>query len=56
MPFLADGEIKRETLENEKQFGAFNEALVKELMEMGYQKDAVLEALTVSNGDKEAAA
>ena len=53
---MSDGEIKKTTLDNEKQFGAFDDKLVQELKDMGYTHDAVLEALTVSGGDKNAAA
>jgi len=53
---LSEGEIHKKTFENEKQFGAFKEADIKELTEMGFTKDQVLEALTVCQGDKDNAA
>ncbi len=53
VPFLSDGEIKKKTLENEKQFGAkFDEKVVEELLDMGFEKGPILEALSVSDGDK----
>jgi len=56
VPFLGDGEIKKKTLENEKQFaagsGKFDDKVVKELEEMGFQTAQIKEALTVCDGDK----
>lgn len=56
VPFLSEGQIKKETFENEKQFGAFNEKVVSELMDMGFPKAKVLEALTLTDGNKDQAA
>ena len=62
VPFLSEGEIKKNDQEEEKE--AFvdqqkkagfkpNDADVKELMYMGFSRDKVIEALSVCDGNKE---
>ena len=62
VPFLSEGEIKKNDQEEEKE--AFvdqqkksgikpNDADVKELMDMGFTRDKVIEALSVCDGNKE---
>jgi len=52
VPFLGDGQIKKKTLENEKQLDV-DEKLVKEIMDMGFAKEQVIEALGVTDNNKE---
>ena len=52
MPFLGDGEIKKETLQNESQGQQPDDKLVKELVDMGFPRDQAIEALQVCDGDK----
>ena len=65
VPFLSEGEIKKNEMEEEKQsmidqqkaMGAkHNETDVTELMEMGFKREQVLEALSICVGNKEHAA
>ena len=64
IPFLSEAEIKKNQFEEEKESmmeqvkmqGGANEANVKELMEMGFERAKVLEALSVCEGNKEHAA
>ncbi len=65
VPFLSEGEIKKNSLEEEKnelkeqlkQAGfKHNETHVKELMELGFTRDQVIEALSICDGNKENAA
>ena len=59
VPFLGDGSIKRnkfqDELELQKKVSSSGEAtpVVKELMEMGFSKEKVLEALTICDGNKD---
>ena len=62
VPFLSEGEIKKNAMEEEKEAlvdqqkkAGFkpNDADVKELMDMGYSRDKVIEALSVCDGNKE---
>lgn len=65
VPFLSEAEIKKNQFEEEKlslidqqkQLGSkSNEADVKELMELGYERGRVIEALSICDGNKEHAA
>ena len=65
VPFLSEGEIKKNNLEEEKnelleqqKRAGFkvNEADVKELMDLGYKREKVIEALSICDGNKEHAA
>ena len=65
VPFLGEGEIKRNMFEEEKEMmmkrqashgSKVNETAVNELMEMGYSKDRVVEASSICDGNKEHAA
>lgn len=65
IPFLSEGEIKKNEFEEEKQLmlerqrsmGAkVNEKDLKDLMELGYPKAKVEEALCITEGNKEQAA
>ena len=62
VPFLSEAEIKKSAFEEEKQdaqkLSGFkpNEADVKELMDMGFTRDKVVEALSICGGIKEHAA
>ncbi len=57
--FLADGEIKKKEIESESENdiqGSFKDQDIKELMDMGFSKSQVKEALSVCDGNKENAA
>ena len=59
VPFLSEGEIKKSALEevkHEHKQGQFKEQDVKELMDMGFTKEKVTEALSICEGNKEHAA
>ena len=59
MNFLADGEIKKKEIESESENdiqGSFKDQDIKELMDMGFSKSQVKEALSVCDGNKENAA
>ncbi len=65
VPFLSEGEIKKNQFEEEKQSlldqqkqlgSKTNEADVKELMELGFERGRVVEALSICDGNKEHAA
>ena len=59
VPFLADGEIKRGFGSGESDAvseSKFDEGIIKELMELGFSRDQVVQALKVSDGVKEHAA
>lgn len=65
MPFLGEGEIKKNLFEEEKEMmlnrqkskgSKMNEAAVNSLMEMGYSRAQVEEALCICDGNKEHAA
>lgn len=56
VPFLADGQIKRNAFQDElkKQASSSEDTpVVKELMDMGFSKEKVLEALSICDGNKE---
>ena len=61
VPFLSEGQINRQTLENETWMpsvnkpGASTTDPVKALTNMGFAEAKVIEALSASNGDKEKA-
>lgn len=52
--FLAEEEIKKHTLENEQQLDTskFDQRVVQELTDMGFDKASIIDALTVCEGDK----
>jgi Holliday junction resolvasome RuvABC DNA-binding subunit len=65
VPFLSEGEIKKNQFEEEKELllerqkslgSRLNEADVKELMDMGFNRQQVTEALSICDGNKEHAA
>jgi Holliday junction resolvasome RuvABC DNA-binding subunit len=65
VPFLSEGEIKKNQLEEEKELmlerqkslgSKINENVVKELMELGFTRNQVMEALSICDGNKEHAA
>jgi len=59
VPFLADGEIKKKEMESESESevqGNFKDQDIKELMDMGFTKSQVKEALSVCDGNKQNAA
>ncbi len=56
VPFLSEGEIKKNMFEEEKDAMMNfkpNESDVKEIMSMGYTREKVIEALKISEGNKE---
>ena len=64
VPFLSDGQIKKNKMEDAKDLllekqassGGPSEEVVKELCEMGFTRPQVMEALRVSDGNQEQAA
>ena len=56
VPFLAEGQIKKNAFQDElkKQASSSEDTpVVKELMDMGFSKEKVLEALSICDGNKE---
>ena len=61
MPFLGEGQIKKNKFQDELELMKKNSSseagqeppVVKELMEMGFDKPKVLEALNICDGNKE---
>jgi len=58
VPFLSESEIKKSAFEEEKQADKqqFKEQDVKELIDMGFTREKVVEALSICDGNKEHAA